>query len=457
MSKSSPSPKKDRPEITVSRLLKNLRKNKSQKKNKEEPNRNLPAKPVRSGIVTEGELTGENYVSEEEAFGQTVQNEAYLTLARRYRWSRWGIVALLLIFLFFMFNLFKEEITLENFRYLMRNVNFELKAEIEDAGIISYDSDAQNTFALFKNSLAVANGQKLTIFDAGGRSSCSVEQNYTSPALKASSKYLIAYDRSGGAYSVYTSFSQMFSDSTGYPISDVDVTDDGIYAIASRSKEYFGVVTIYNSAFKPLNKIQKNKYIASIDLTDDGKSILIASYYSSEKGYTTELMTLKVDSNEPDLLFTVEDVMPYRVQWTGEDGSFLLCGSSGIKFFDSDGKIYNEYIFSGQNVIKYSVDASGAAIVTAADADATCSVLTLLDHTGKVTGSYTVDGQIQAVTLYGKNVCMISQDRAWKVEEGKLYRSQSGDRLQAMVFRDDLCWLCGYTRVLVPVWEAVQD
>lgn len=237
----------------------------------------------------------------------------------------------------------------------------------------------------------------------------------------------------------------------------MDVTDDGIYAIASRSKEYFGVVTIYNSAFKPLNKIQKNKYIASIDLTDDGKSILIASYYSSEKGYTTELMTLKVDSNEPDLLFTVEDVMPYRVQWTGEDGSFLLCGSSGIKFFDSDGKIYNEYIFSGQNVIKYSVDASGAAIVTAADADATCSVLTLLDHTGKVTGSYTVDGQIQAVTLYGKNVCMISQDRAWKVEEGKLYRSQSGDRLQAMVFRDDLCWLCGYTRVLVPVWEAVQD
>lgn len=451
--------KKKSSEITVSQLLKNLRKKRKKKAARTDTaasnKRNLPSADLRREVALDPELSEEIYVTEEEAFGPEVQNEAYLVLARRYRWTRWGVLLLLVIFLFGMFNLFRDEITVENFRYLMRNVNFELKTEIDEEGAILYDSDEENVFALFKSSLVVANGHKLAIYDAGGRSSCTAEHDYTSPAVKASDKYLLAYDRADGDYSLYTSFSRMHEDSTGYPISDVAITDGGVYAIASRSKEYFGVVTIYNSAFKMLGKIQKNKYIASVDLTPDGKTVLIASYQSGESGYVTELMTLRVDSDEPDLLFTVEDTLPYQVKWT-DDGEFLLCGSSGIKFFDKDGKVYNEYIFSGQNVIKYSVDASGAAIVTASASDSNRSTVTLLDRKGKQEGEYAADEAITSLSLSESTLCFASDRTAWKVEEGTLYRWTADRRLQNVLVGGDLCHLCGYTRVLTPAWEKVK-
>lgn len=451
-------PKKKQNEITVAKLLKRLRKKKKSKKKTADTKKSLlPTAELRQEkALADPELSEEIYVTEEEAFGPEIQNDAYLVLARRYRWGRWGVIALLLIFLVCMFNFFKEEITLENFRYLMRNVNFEIKTEIDEEGAILYDSDDTNIFEIFKSSLAVTNGQKLAIYDAGGRTSCTAEFSYASPALKASDKYLIAYDRSGGDYSLYSSFTQMHSGSTGYPISDVDVTDSGVYAIASRSKEYFGEVTIYNSAFNMLGKIRKNKYIAAIDLSEDGKSILIASYFSGESGYVTELMSLRVDSDEPDLLFTLENTFPYRVQWT-EAGEFMLCGSSGIKFFDKDGKVYNEYTFSGQNVIKYSVDASGVAVVTASTADSGLSTLTVLDHKGKQIGVYSADGAIESLAISDGIVCLTSDRVAWKLEEGKFYRATTDSRFQTSLQNGELTMLCGYTRVLTPEWNQVKE
>lgn len=449
--------KKKKPELTVSRLLKKIRKPKVNKKPKAAKghDRNLPSTELRREAALQAELSENNYITEEEALGPEVQNEAYLVLARRYRLYRLGVVALLIIFLFAMFNYFREDITLENFRYLMRNVNFELKSEIDEAGAIIYDSDELNQFAIYKSSLVVANSRKLAIYDAGGRSSCTAEFDYTSPALKTSDKYVLAYDRTDGDYSIYSTFSQMHTDSTGYPISDVDVTDDGIYAIASRSKDYFGVVTIYNSSFKMLGKIQKNKYIASIDLSADGKSILIASYYSDASGYVTELMTLQVDSDEPDLLFTVEDTFPYRVQWT-EDGEFALVSSDGMNFFNKDGKVYNEYTFSGQNVIKYSVDESSAAIVTASSSDSSLSTLVLLDRKGKEVGRYTLDGTITSLALSDGSACLVSENSAWKVEDGTLYRYDADRHLQSTLIGKEDIWLCGYMQVVNPKWKKAD-
>lgn len=450
--------KKKQPELTVSKLLKKAQKNKTAPKDKQpksKHDRNLPSTVLRREESNRLELSENNYITEEEAFGPEVQNEAYLTIAKRYRLLRWGVVALLVLFLFAMFNFFREDITVDNFRYLMRNVNFEIKSEIDEAGSILYDSDDQNAFALYKSSLAVANSRKLTIYDAGGRSSCTAEFDYAAPALLSSDKYVLAYDRTDGDYSLYSTFSQMHTDSTGYPISDADLTDDGVFAIASRSKDYFGVVTIYNSSFKMLGKIQKSKYIASIDLSADGKSIVIASYYSGERGYVTELMTLKVDSDEPELLFTVENTFPYRVSWTAE-GEFMLASSSGITFFDKDGKIYNEYIFSEQNVIKYNVNEYGAAIVMASPSDADRSTLVLLDPKGKELGHYTLDGTVSSLTCSDGTVCLVSGMTAWKIEEGVLYRADTDHRLMTALTGENE-WLCSYTQVLTPDWKESKN
>lgn len=407
----------------------------------------------------EAALSSDLYITSEEALGPTVYNDLYLKKAGAYRVCRYGILLFLALFLFGMLNFFREEITIENFRYLMRNVDFELRTELGEEGIISYDSNRLNVFAVYKNSLAQLSDRQIAIYDAGGRTSYTGSLNYTAPAICASEKYVLAYDRTGGDYSLYTSFSQNHTDTTGFPIADADITDSGVYVIASRSKEYFGVVSVYSDNFQLMNKIQKNKHIASVDLTEDGKNLLIASYYIGESGIVTELMTLAVDSDTPTLLFTVEGILPWEAAWLS-DKSFVLICDQGVKFYDEGGKIYNEYGFSEKNVIEYRVSQSPAriALICREGSDTQSTRLYLLSETGQPLAERAFTTAVEQLTFAEDQLILLSGNTAWRIsEDGNTEYFDSDSALQAVVADKDVFYLCTPTRAVVPSWKKLSS
>ncbi len=404
----------------------------------------------------EESYSSERYVSPEEALGPVIYNERYLKKAAIYRYLRYGILILLVAFLLGMLNLFKEEITVENFRYLMRNVDFELRTEMGEAGNISYDSNPLNTFAVYKGSLAQMSDRQIAIYDASGRSSYTGSIDYASPALLSSDKYLLAYDRTGGSYSLYTGFSQVHTATTGYPIADADLSDDGIYVIASRSKDYFGVVEVYSSSFQLMNKIQKNKYIASVDLADDGKTLLIASYYVGDSGVCTELMVLAIDSDTPKLLMTVDGTMPWEAAWLDEDSFVLVC-DKGVKFYDQNGKNYDEYGFSAKNVIEYTVDSrtSRVAILFRDGNDTTASRLCVIDSDPNTVLERTFIGNAEQLTFFEDRLLLTVDNTVYCLTEDGTESKFTGEQsISAIVAQDDTLYLCTATRVLTPKWIA---
>lgn len=405
----------------------------------------------------EAELSPELYVDAEEVMGPTIYNEGYLKKAAIYRNLRYGIVFVLVLFLFGMLNLYREEITIENFRYLMRNVNFELRTEMGETGSISYTSDDSNVFAIYKSSFAQLSDRQIAIYDTGGRTSYTGELAYSSPGICASDKYVLAYDRNGGDYSLYTTFSQAHTASTGYPIADADLSDDGIYVIASRSKEYFGVVEVYNGSFQLMNKIQKNKYIAAVDLSADGKMLLIASYYVGKQGIETELMVLAVDSDEPTLLFTLPGILPWDAAWLEEDKqSFVIICEEGVKFFDSKGKIFNEYGFSNQNVIEYTVSSSPSriAVVTRAGVDTNTTHVTLLSESGKVLLKKPYNEAVEKVSITSDGVILLFGKTALRIaSDGSEEQFTTDSTLQTVVSAKETLYLCTSTRAIIPEWK----
>lgn len=403
------------------------------------------------------ELSPELYVDAEEAMGPTIYNEGYLKKAAIYRNLRYGIIFVLVLFLFGMLNLYREEITIENFRYLMRNVNFELRTELGETGSISYTSNETNVFAIYKSFLAQLSDHRIAIYDADGRTSYTKDLQYSSPEICASEQFVLAYDKSGGDYSLYTTFSQAHSGSTGYPIADADLADNGTYVIASRSKQYFGVVEVYNSSFQLLNKIQKNKYIAAVDLSADGKMLLIASYYVGRQGIETELMSLSVDSDEPSMLCTLSGIFPWEVSWLEDTGgSFVLICEEGVKFFDSKGKIFNEYGFSDQNVIEYTVSSSPArvAVVTQADVDTDTTHVTLLSESGNLLLSKSYSESIQNAAITHDGLILLFGKTARRIgEDGTEELFSADSTLQTVVAAKEGVYLCTPTRAIIPEWK----
>lgn len=404
----------------------------------------------------EESYSNERFVSAEEALGPTIYNERYLKKAAIYRYFRYGILILLVVFLLGMLNLFREEITIENFRYLIRNADFELRTEMGEAGSISYYSNPLNTFAVYKDSLVQMSDRQISIYDPSGRSSYTGSLDYSAPALATSDKYLLAYDRNGGSYSLYTGFSQVHSSTTNYPITDVDLSDEGIYVIASRSKEYFGVVEVYSSSFQLMNKIQKNKYIASIDLAKDGKTLLIASYYVGDRGICTELMVLSIDSDTPKLIQTVEGTMPWEATWLDENRFVLVC-DKGVKIYDLNGKLHDAYGFSAKNTIEYTVDSSNAriALLLREGNDTTATRLCVIDSNCKTVLERSFTGNARHLTFFEGRLLLAVDHTVYSLaEKGKAQKFQCDRPISAIVTYKDMLYLCASTRVLMPEWTA---
>ena len=404
----------------------------------------------------------ERYVPVEEAMGPAIYNPLYLKRAAIYRVCRYVVMTALIVFLIAMLNFFKDEITIENFRYLIRNVNFELKTELTDPGIISYDSSEQNQFAVYKESLVQLSDRKFAIYDAGGRSSYVGNLNYSSPALRTSDKYVLAFDRDSGKYSLYTGFSQAYEGTTDFPIADADLTDNGVHVIASRSKAYTGVVSVYSASFRLMNRIQKNKYIASVDLTADGKHLLIASYAIGERGIVTELMTIAVNSDTPTLLLTLEGILPWKAAWLGDgaDGTFALICDEGVKFINTSGKIYAQYGFSNQNVIEYKVSSLDrrVAIISREKSNPTDSHLYVLDENGNILTHQSFSLIVEKIAFFQNEVIVLSGNVAWKITDTAEVSIYEADvPLQAAAAKGNTLYICTPTKVISPDWKNQSD
>lgn len=447
------SPKKKKKRMV--RILKLLKRNQQKKNDKQLVHTEAKQAAL---LKQEAEMSTEIFVEPAEVMEPTVYNEGYRKKAAVYRNLRYGIIFMLVLFLFGMLNLYREEITIDNFRYLLRNVNFELRTEMGDTGSISFTSNDKNVFALYKSSLVQLSDSRIAIYDAGGRTSYTGELSYAEPGICASDKFVLAYDHKGGNYSLYTTFSQAHTASTGHPITDADLANNGNFVIASRSKEYFGTVEVYNSSFQLMNKIQKNKYIAAVDLSADGSMLLIASYYVGKSGVETELMTLSIDSDEPTLLFTLPGILPLEVSWMDDtDGKFVLICEEGVKFFDAKGKLFSEYGFSGQNVIEYTVSASPSqiAIVTRAGTDTSNTDVTLLSENGKVIWKKAYTDSVQKTAITESGLVLLFGNTAHLISDGKtkLFTAEDDVTLQTVAHRKDTLYLCTSTRAIVPEWK----
>lgn len=382
---------------------------------------------------------------------KVVTNRSYLTLSGRLRIAAWATVLALAAFLIGMFYSYREEITVENFRFLMRNVNFRLESSIpseENGGGLLYDRDTDRVFALYRDYVATVGNGRLTISDQYGNESYYEKLSYASPVLCPSKENLLCFDRGGTSYSLYNYFNNVGEGKCDYPITDAAISDSGIYALATREAHYYGTVLVYNKDSKLIQKIRKDKYIVSVDLSPDGKTVLVTSFYSSDQGQpVTEVASHPTSSTEADYILTLDGVLPYQARCLS-DGSCALVCSDGVKFISSDGKVYNASTFAGQNVIKYEIGSDFVSYVSSSQSDASALSLTVLfPDKAKMTADTAGEPVLLSTSenctyLYdGEFLCVLNHtDGTWT--------KQAVEPPQAILCDGEKVYLCLYTRMI---------
>ncbi len=274
-------------------------------------------------------------------------NPYYLVLSGRFKTAKYITLCLLVVFLLTMVVLCREEITVENLRYLLKDFEMGENVVVNTDSSITYDADPQVNLALYKGDLVVSGSSRFTLCDLQGNNRISEDSLFSNPVILSKEKYLLVYGLSENTYAIYNTFSKLHTETFDYPIVAAALSDEGMYALVTRTTEYRSVVYIYNKNFERVGAIYKDKYIVDVKFNSDGTKLLIVSTYSSNGNYCTEIVNYTPYSESASKTHNVENTMPIKTGYNQNGGYSIVCDNC-IMFYDKDYNLISTFDFGTQ-------------------------------------------------------------------------------------------------------------
>ena len=121
----------------------------------------------------------------------------YETIARRISFAKYALILLSVCFAAFAFTFYGDELTIENFRYMLKFVSFDPVTVGSDGSRVVYDYDAGNLGAVVRGDLAVVNKTGISVYDFNSRRVLKSGFSYADPLVRTSDRNVYVCDLGG--------------------------------------------------------------------------------------------------------------------------------------------------------------------------------------------------------------------------------------------------------------------
>ncbi len=332
------------------------------------------------------------------------QNEYYENVS-----AKLGIVQVVLYFSLFAFVVLSfvrntNLITYRNFYYFFKDLDASAeKIDVLHSDSVSYPTSSSQSFTLYRGGLAVAGNTAVTVFTATGRQTVSQTVSYQNPVARGAGKYLLVYELGGTQYSLYNSYTQVYSGKSDHPINGAAVSDSGMYALLSSSETYTSVVNLYSSNFSLINRYEKNGYVMDLSLNEKGSmlALLVADANGSAFRSHIELYRPREDSLHASL--ELGDGLAFSAAFTSSGNVAVVCGSA-VLYVTSEGKLLSSHDFAGYTPISVDLGKDGAAICLQETEISEQNRIIVFDKDGEMLYNEDVPVKVQEISRSEKTV-----------------------------------------------------
>ncbi len=341
-------------------------------------------------------------------------NTYYMHVASRYRFLKWILLLGFTLYLVFTLLVFRGSISQENLLYLLRDFNV---SAVSDGGFSSviYEEKQNMTFAPFKGELVVAGTADISFYNGSGARTLQGETPCQRPVIETSDKYLLLYDEGGTSYSLYTTIARVKSAVTTSAIQCADVSDSGVYAIATRSQEAKYAITLYSSSFSETARYYRDSYITDIALRNDGEQLAMIGVVSENSALRGVLTLCKVGTEEMRDI-SLGECLPLTASYL-ENGTLAVITDTGVQLIGSDGEIRSSFSISPAMLTSMHVSASRIVLACREDTLGTTHRVYVLDAEGNLIAQQSISDKVTRVfasdTPYVAYVCAQNSIKAF--------------------------------------------
>ncbi len=277
-------------------------------------------------------------------------NDHYTKLARKSALVRYICIVLVVVFAVYSLSFHSDEISMENFRYMLKFINLGEEADAPLGTYIEFDGSTGNRGLIFKGDLAILDESGLTVTGWDGEQILRSVFSSDHPKITENGINLFCYDLGGKELRIFNSYSLLSTISFDYPIYGVSASKSGAFAVISAAKGYRSAIYVYDKEFRLLySRMLDDEYTDFIDISDGGKEFITAAHYSEGGNIVTLVSKGRSDS----------DTMVYEQKFVGEiplgiyytDNGYCLMTSDYLRMFNSEDNLTGQVDFSQKDLL----------------------------------------------------------------------------------------------------------
>lgn len=314
-------------------------------------------------------------------------------VAQRFLW--------LLFILFMVFSIFfhYQEITYDNFFYLMRDFSSAVDAETTNYETVSYESSPGQRFALYRGGVATVSPSRISAFTTTGRRTLQMTSEFSAPFVVCSDQYMLVYDTAGKSFSVYNSFAKIYSETLTDPITNACFSEDGSFAVITRDAGHRAVVHIYypDENFKR-DTYRWNAYMFDVAMNSDNDRLVFVFYGAGDGTGETTISLRSKSTLEEITTVKLSGEFPLDCGFM-ENNKFALITDGAVRIFDSsfDEAVAQIYEYGGGSITGFSITDQGVAVSMIHSSE---NEIIAFDKAGNLLYNDTVDANVTDVGLF---------------------------------------------------------
>lgn len=272
---------------------------------------------------------------------------------------RYAVITVLVITVAFALFFYREELTVENLRYLMKYVDVEpVTFGSGENTQINFESDSATVTGSFKKDLIVLTKSSVKIYDLSSKEIFRSDHSITNPALSVGERYFAVYDMGGKYIAVYNSFSKLWETTLNYPIYDVALDDKGNISVATTIDGHASALMAWDNRFEERFKWSSvDKYTLCTDIHSDGSSMIMAAgalKSTADGDMLSSVITFSADSKEPLYVCDFASEMVVATKFNGE-GNLVCLTDIAVRTLSPEGELLSEYLFNSKALRKFEV------------------------------------------------------------------------------------------------------
>ena len=286
-----------------------------------------------------------------------------------------------------------KSLSYDNVYYMFRDIGYISSFSEGRPEASNYSKPiSKQCFISFKNGIAVASDSELKFFTATGRVTLTEGSKYVNPIISCSDDHALIYDGGRNEFTIYNSFTELYSEKLEHPISLACMSQDGSFAVVTRSNKYSSVVRMYDSNFSLVREYFKNDYIISIVFSKNGKELVVVSLDASSGESVTTVNIIKTSTGKVSSTVTLSGVMPYKCSFIDDDRILLVCHDRTLVL---DGKGRQKRIIEyPSGILNEYTSSDRFALVFKGDGLDRSNTVVIYDADGKRIYSKNIDGKI---------------------------------------------------------------